>query len=184
MGGLESQINAKFNKEDIFTLRWLRYLKVQWSLVNTDILMPIHFVEGGRWLDRVGLKRCSCHSITSRQVWSCVIKLYLEQTRYLGALRPEHGQIAEGALLPSSDWSKTLAWSRYYAQPWMKMGFNKVRMSREALEFLIHERHVRLWIVAYRCGHSSSRAWLTWIPLGTNIYQVEVLNNWTKKFQL
>ncbi len=74
-------------QEDLFTLkRWFPCSK--FTVVGqygTHIDAPIHFVEGGRWLDGIALKRLllPLYVIDKSKEVPQPIKLYLEQTRYL-----------------------------------------------------------------------------------------------------
>ena len=146
-------------QEDLFTLKDGFHVQ-KFTVVGqygTHIDAPIHFVEGGRWLDEITLKD-------------------------ILDFEAEHGKITEGAFVAfRSDWSK-----RWPDQDAMRnLDENGVQQSpgwsHEALEFLIHERHVKA--VGHEtfdtdAGIPAAEHGLVneYYLLEQNIYQVEVLN--------
>ena len=92
---LSHQINAEsphfpalpaLQQEDLFTLKDGFHVQ-KFTVVGqygTHIDAPIHFVEGGRWLDEIALKDLLYHSMLSTSLKKLLrIQTYLEQTRYL-----------------------------------------------------------------------------------------------------
>ena len=153
---LSHQINAEsphfpalpaLQQEDLFTLK--DGFHVQKITVvgqyGTHIDAPIHFVEGGRWLDEIDLKDLllPLYVIDKSKEVAANPNFILSKQDILD-FEAEHGQIAEGAFVAfRSDWSK-----RWPDQDAMRnLDENGVQQSpgwsREALEFLIHERHVK-----------------------------------------
>ena len=126
--------------------RWIHVQK--FTVVGqygTHIDAPIHFVEGGRWLDEIALKDLllPLYVIDKSKEVAANPNFILSKQDILD-FEAEHGQITEGAFVAfRSDWSK-----RWPDQDAMRnLDENGVQQSpgwsREALEFLIHERHVK-----------------------------------------
>ena len=154
-------------QEDLFTLKDGFHVQ-KFTVVGqygTHIDAPIHFVEGGRWLDEIALK-------------DLLLPLYVIDLDF----EAEHGKITERAFVAfRSDWSK-----RWPNQDAMRnLDENGIQQSpgwsREALEFLIHERHVKA--VGHEtfdtdAGIPAAEHGLVneYYLLEQNIYQVEVLN--------
>ena len=170
---LSHQINAEsphfpalpaLQQEDLFTLKDGFHVQ-KFTVVGqygTHIDAPIHFVEGGKEV------AANPNFILSKQD--------------ILDFEAEHGQITEGAFVAfRSDWSK-----RWPDQDAMRnLDENGVQQSpgwsREALEFLIHERHVKA--VGHEtfdtdAGIPAAEHGLVneYYLLEQNIYQVEVLN--------
>ena len=150
---------------------------------GTHIDAPIHFVEGGRWLDEIALKDLllPLYVIDKSKEVAANPNFILSKQDILD-FEAEHGQITEGAFVAfRSDWSK-----RWPDQDAMRnLDENGVQQSpgwsREALEFLIHERHVKA--VGHEtfdtdAGIPAAEHGLVneYYLLEQNIYQVEVLN--------
>ena len=153
---LSHQINAEsphfpalpaLQQEDLFTLKDGFHVQ-KFTVVGqygTHIDAPIHFVEGGRWLDEIDLKDLllPLYVIDKSKEVAENPNFILSKQDILD-FEAEHGQIAEGAFVAfRSDWSK-----RWPDQDAMRnLDENGVQQSpgwsREALEFLIHERHVK-----------------------------------------
>ena len=153
---LSHQINAEsphfpalpaLQQEDLFTLKDGFHVQ-KFTVVGqygTHIDAPIHFVEGGRWLDEIDLKDLllPLYVIDKSKEVAANPNFILSKQDILD-FEAEHGQIAEGAFVAfRSDWSK-----RWPDQDAMRnLDENGVQQSpgwsREALEFLIHERHVK-----------------------------------------
>ena len=153
---LSHQINAEsphfpalpaLQQEDLFTLKDGFHVQ-KFTVVGqygTHIDAPIHFVEGGRWLDEIDLKDLllPLYVIDKSKEVAANPNFILSKQDILD-FEAEHGQIVEGAFVAfRSDWSK-----RWPDQDAMRnLDENGVQQSpgwsREALEFLIHERHVK-----------------------------------------
>ena len=134
-------------QEDLFTLKDGFHVQ-KFTVVGqygTHIDAPIHFVEGGRWLDEIALKDLflPLYVIDKSKEVAANPNFILSKQDILD-FEAEHGQITEGAFVAfRSDWSK-----RWPDQDAMRnLDENGVQQSpgwsREALEFLIHERHVK-----------------------------------------
>ena len=162
-------------QEDLFTLKDGFHVQ-KFTVVGqygTHIDAPIHFVEGGRWLDEIALKDLllPLYVIDKSKKVAANPNFILSKQDILD-FEAEYGQITEGAFVAfRSDWSK-----RWPDQDAMRnLDENGVQQSpgwsREALEFLIYERKVKA------VGHetfdtdaaSSSRTWFgkRILPLGT-----------------
>ena len=191
---LSHQINAEsphfpalpaLQQEDLFTLKDGFHVQ-KFTVVGqygTHIDAPIHFVEGGRWLDEIDLKDLllPLYVIDKSKEVAANPNFILSKQDILD-FEAEHGQIVEGAFVAfRSDWSK-----RWPDQDAMRnLDENGVQQSpgwsREALEFLIHERHVKA--VGHEtfdtdAGIPAAEHGLVneYYLLEQNIYQVEVLN--------
>ena len=147
-------------QEDLFTLKDGFHVQ-KFTVVGqygTHIDAPIHFVEGGRWLDEIALK-------------DLLLPLYVID---------KSKEVSENPNF-RSDWSK-----RWPDQDAMRnLDENGVQQSpgwsHEALEFLIHERHVKA--VGHEtfdtdAGIPAAEHGLVneYYLLEQDIYQVEVLN--------
>lgn len=172
---------------DLFTLKDGFHVQ-KFSVVGqygTHIDAPIHFVEGGRWLDDIALKDLllPLYVIDKSQAVSENNDYEITKQDILD-FEAEHGQIeAESFVAFRSDWSK-----RWPSQDAIRNLDDKgvqhtPGWSREALEFLIHERSVKAvghetldtdaGVTAAEKGFLYEEYYL----LEQNIYQVEVLNN-------
>lgn len=134
-------------KKDIFTLEDGFHVQ-QFSVVTqygTHIDAPIHFVEGGRWLDEFSLK-------------DFVLPLYVIDKSAAVAEDPdyvltkqdvldfeaEHGQILAGSFVAfRSDWHKRWPSQEAMTNVDERGAQRSPGWGRDALEFLIHERHVK-----------------------------------------
>ena len=134
-------------QEDLFTLKDGFHVQ-KFTVVGqygTHIDAPIHFVEGGRWLDEIALEDLllPLYVIDKSKEVAASPNFVLSKQDILD-FEAEHGRIVEGAFVAfRSDWSK-----RWPDQDAMRnLDENGVQQSpgwsREALEFLIHERHVK-----------------------------------------
>ena len=172
-------------QEDLFTLKDGFHVQ-KFTVVGqygTHIDAPIHFVEGGRWLDEIALKDflLPLYVIDKSKEVAANPNFILSKQDILD-FEAEHGRIAEAAFVAfRSDWSK-----RWPDQDAMcNLDENGVQQSpgwsHEALEFLIHERHVKA--VGHEtfdtdAGIPAAEHGLVneYYLLEQNIYQVEVLN--------
>ena len=172
-------------QEDLFTLKAGFHVQ-KFTVVGqygTHIDAPIHFVEGGRWLDEIALKDLllPLYVIDKSKEVAASPDFVLSKQDILD-FEAEHGRIVEGAFVAfRSDWSK-----RWPDQDAMRnLDENGVQQSpgwsREALEFLIHEHHVKA--VGHEtfdtdAGIPAAEHGLVneYYLLEQNIYQVEVLN--------
>lgn len=133
-------------KKDIFTLKDGFHVQ-QFSVVGqygTHIDAPIHFVEGGRWLDEIDLKDLLLPLIVIDKSQEVAENPDYELTKAdILAFEREHGSIPAGSFLAfRSDWSK-----RWPDQEAIRnlddQGVQHTPgWSHEALEFLIHERNI------------------------------------------
>ena len=146
-------------KENVFTLKDGFYVQ-KFSVVGqygTHIDAPIHFVEGGRWLDEIELKDLLLPLYVidkSREV--AENNDYVITKQDILDFEAEHGEILpESFVAFRSDWSKR--WPSY--DEIRNLDENDVQHTpgwgRDALEFLIQEYYL----------------------LEQDIYQVEVLAN-------
>ena len=130
-------------QEDLFTLKDGFHVQ-KFTVVGqygTHIDAPIHFVEGGRWLDEIALKDLllPLYVIDKSKEVSENPNFILSKQDILD-FEAEHGKITEGAFVAfRSDWSK-----RWPDQDAMRnLDENGVQQSpgwsREALEFLIQD---------------------------------------------
>ena len=194
MGGLESpnqcgkstlpSPSCLATRRSFHIKRWFPCSKIYsgWSIRNsyrcTDSLC-----RRGRWLDEIDLKDLllPLYVIDKSKEVAANPNFILSKQDILD-FEAEHGQIAEGAFVAfRSDWSK-----RWPDQDAMRnLDENGVQQSpgwsREALEFLIHERHVKA--VGHEtfdtdAGIPAAEHGLVneYYLLEQNIYQVEVLN--------
>ena len=126
-------------QEDLFTLKDGFHVQ-KFTVVGqygTHIDAPIHFVEGGRWLDEIALKDLflPLYVIDKSKEVAANPNFILSKQDILD-FEAEHGQITEGAFVAfRSDWSK-----RWPDQDAMRnLDENGVQQSpgwsREALEF-------------------------------------------------
>lgn len=137
----------KPTKTDVFTLKDGFHVQ-EFSVVGqhgTHIDAPIHFVEGGRWLDQFSLKDflLPLYVIDKSQAVADNPDYILTKQDILD-FEAMHGQIEAGSFVAfRSDWHK-----RWPDQDKMRnLDEAGVQHSpgwgREALEFLIHERQVK-----------------------------------------
>ena len=173
-------------QEDLFTLKDGFHVQ-QFTVVGqygTHIDAPIHFVEGGRWLDDIEQKDLflPLYVIDKSQAVAENPNYILTKEDIL-AFEAAYGQIEAGAFVAfRSDWSK-----RWPDQEAMRNLDDKgvqqtPGWSREALTFLIHERQVKA--VGHEtfdtdAGVSAAEHGLVneYYLLEQDIYQVEVLTN-------
>ena len=177
------------SKKEIFTLED-GFLVQQFSVVGqygTHIDAPIHFVEGGRWLDDIDLKDLllplyvidKAKEVNENNDYELTKEDVLE-------FEKEYGEILPGSFVAfRSDWSKRFP------------DYDKVRnldengvqhtpgWTREALEYLIKERGIKA--VGHEtldtdAGVPASKNGLVneYYLLEQDIYQVEVLANLDK----
>lgn len=173
-------------QEDLFTLKDGFHVQ-QFTVVGqygTHIDAPIHFVEGGRWLDEIEQKDLflPLYVIDKSQAVAENPNYILTKADIL-AFEDQYGQIEAGAFVAfRSDWSK-----RWPDQDAMRNLDDKgvqqsPGWSREALEFLIKERQIKA--VGHEtfdtdAGIPAAEHGLVneYYLLEQDIYQVEVLNN-------
>jgi len=134
-------------KKDIFTLKDGFHVQ-QFSVVGqygTHIDAPIHFVEGGRWLEEIELKDLFLPLVVidkSKEVAENPDFILGKQD--ILDFEAEHGQIEPGTFVAfRSDWSK-----RWPSQSAMRnLDDQEIQHTpgwgQDALEFLIHERGVK-----------------------------------------
>ncbi|MER0122247.1 cyclase family protein [Streptococcus sp. ZJ93] len=175
-------------KKDLFTLQDGFHVQ-QFSVVGqygTHIDAPIHFVEGGKWLDELALEDLllPLFVIDKSEAVAANPNYELSKQDVLD-FEAVHGQIQAGSFVAfRSDWHK-----RWPDQDAMRNLDDKGAQqtpgwSREALEFLIHERHVKALghetldtdsgQAAYANGGSLHQEYYL---LEQGIYQIEVLAN-------
>ena len=137
---LSHQINADsphfpalpaLKQEDLFTLKDGFHVQ-KFTVVGqygTHIDAPIHFVEGGRWLDEIALKDLllPLYVIDKSKEVAANPNFILSKQDILD-FEAEHGQIAEGALSPSEVIGQNVGQIKMPCVTLMKMGFNKVRV--------------------------------------------------------
>lgn len=173
-------------KKDLFTLKDGFHVQ-QFSVVGqygTHIDAPIHFVEGGRWLEEIDLKDLLLPLfVIDKSAAVAENPNYILTKQDILDFEAEHGQILPESFVAFwTDWSK-----RWPDQDAMRnLDENGVQQSpgwsREALEFLIHERQVKA------VGHetfdtdagipAAEHGLLNeYYLLEQDIYQVEVLAN-------
>ncbi|MBU0278774.1 MULTISPECIES: cyclase family protein [unclassified Gemella] len=177
-------------KVDLFTLEDGFHVQ-KFSVVGqygTHIDAPIHFVKGGRYLDEIALKDLLLPLyVIDKSKEVAENNDYEIRKQDILDFELEYGKILPGSFVAfRSDWSK-----RWPSQDKIRnlddKGVQRTPgWSREALEFLIHERQVKA------VGHETldTDAGLTvakkgflyeeYYLLEQNIYQVEVLNNLDK----
>ena len=173
-------------KETLFTLKDGFYVQ-KFSVVGqygTHIDAPIHFVEGGRWLDDIPLKNLllPLYVIDKSQEVAQNNDYILTREDIL-AFEQQYGQIVPGAFVAfRSDWHKR--WPSY--EQMRNLDDKGVQhtpgWSREALEFLIHERKVKA--VGHEtldtdAGVPAAAKGLVeeYYLLSQDIYQIEVMAN-------
>lgn len=174
-------------KEDLFTLKDGFHVQ-RFSVVGqygTHIDAPIHFVEGGSWLDDIALKDLLLPLYVIDKSKEVAQNNDYELTKNdILAFEAEYGQILPKSFVAfRSDWHK-----RWPNQDKIRnldeSGIQRTPgWTREALEFLIHERQVKA------IGHEtldtdgglrvSQKGFLyeEYYLLEQGIYQVEVLAN-------
>ena len=173
-------------KENVFTLKDGFYVQ-KFSVVGqygTHIDAPIHFVEGGRWLDEIELKDLLLPLyVIDKSKEVAENNDYVISKQDILDFEAQHGEILpESFVAFRSDWSK-----RWPSQEAMRnlddAGVQQSPgWSREALEFLIKERQVKA--VGHEtfdtdAGIPAAEHGLVneYYLLEQDIYQVEVLNN-------
>ena len=173
-------------KETLFTLKDGFYVQ-KFSVVGqygTHIDAPIHFVEGGRWLDEIELKDLLLPLYVIDKSAEVAANNDYEITKQdILDFEEKYGEIIpESFVAFRSDWSKR--WPNY--DEIRNLDKNEVQhtpgWSREALEFLIKERKVKA--VGHETldtdsGVSAAAEGLVneYYLLEQDIYQVEVLAN-------
>ncbi|MGX7112600.1 cyclase family protein [Gemella cuniculi] len=176
-------------KETIFTLKDGFYVQ-KFSVVGqygTHIDAPIHFVEGGRWLDDIKLKDLLLPLYVIDKSQEVEENNDYEITKQdILDFEAEYGEILpESFVAFRSDWSKR--WPNY--DRIRNLDEEDVQRtpgwSREALEFLIKERNIKA--VGHETldtdsGVSAAKDGLIqeYYLLEQDIYQVEVLANLDK----
>lgn len=174
-------------KQDIFTLKDGFHVQ-EFSVVGqygTHIDAPIHFVEGGRWLDEIDLKDflLPLYVIDKSQAVAKNPNYELTKEDVL-AFEAENGQIETGSFVAfRSDWSKR--WPDQDAiRNLNSQGIQQTPgWSHDALEFLIHERHVKavghetLDTDSGRAAAQNGRLVEEYYLLEQDIYQLELLTN-------
>ncbi|KXT84383.1 cyclase family protein [Streptococcus panodentis] len=173
-------------KKDIFTLADGFHVQ-QFSVVGqygTHIDAPIHFVEGGRWLEELDLKDLLLPLVVIDKSQEVAENPdYILRKQDIVDFEAEHGAVPEGAFVAfRSDWSK-----RWPSQEQMRnLDEQDIQHTpgwgRDALEFLIHERGVKA--VGHEtfdtdAGVPAAASGLVneYYLLEQDIYQVEVLAN-------
>lgn len=181
-------------KQDIFTLKDGFHVQ-EFSVVGqygTHIDAPIHFVEGGRWLDEIDLKDflLPLYVIDKSQAVAKNPNYELTKEDVL-AFEAENGQIETGSFVAfRSDWSKR--WPDQDAiRNLNSQGIQQTPgWSHDALEFLIHERHVKavghetLDTDSGRATAHNGRLVEEYYLLEQDIYQLELLTNLDKCLQV
>ena len=173
-------------KKDLFTLKDGFHVQ-QFSVVGqygTHIDAPIHFVEGGRWLEDIPLKDLFLPlfviDLSDRVAQN---PNYILKKQDVLDFEATYGKILQGSFVAfRTDWSK-----RWPDQNAMRnLDENGIQQtpgwSKEALEFLIHERKIKAvghetfdtdaGIPAFYQGLLNE-----YYLLEQDIYQVEVLAN-------
>lgn len=173
-------------QEDLFTLKDGFHVQ-QFTVVGqygTHIDAPIHFVEGGRWLDEIDQKDLFLPLyVIDRSQAVAENPNYILTKEDILDFEAQYGQIQAGSFVAfRSDWSK-----RWPDQDAMRNLDDKgvqqsPGWSREALEFLIKERQIKA--VGHEtfdtdAGIPAAEHGLVneYYLLEQDIYQVEVLNN-------
>lgn len=176
------------SKKDIFTLKDGFHVQ-EFTVVGqygTHIDAPIHFVEGGKWLEEIPLEDLFLPLYVIDKSEAVAANPNYELTKEdILVFEAEHGQIATGSFVAfRSDWHKR--WPNQEA--FRNLDHNGHQQtpgwSHEALAFLIHERGVKA------VGHEtldtdSGKAAADnggalkqeYYLLEQGIYQVEVLAN-------
>ncbi|MGT2784357.1 cyclase family protein [Streptococcus merionis] len=134
-------------KKDIFTLADGFHVQ-QFSVVTqygTHIDAPIHFVEGGRWLDEFDLKDFILPLYVIDKSVAVAENPDYELTRQdILDFEAEHGQIPVGSFVAfRSDWHKRWPSQEAMTNVDARGAQRSPGWSHEALEFLIHERQVK-----------------------------------------
>lgn len=174
-------------KQDIFTLKDGFHVQ-EFSVVGqygTHIDAPIHFVEGGRWLDEIDLKDFLLPLYVMDKSQAVAKNPNYELTKEdVLAFEAENGQIEAGSFVAfRSDWSKR--WPDQDAiRNLNSQGIQQTPgWSHDALEFLIHERHVKavghetLDTDSGRAAAQNGRLVEEYYLLEQDIYQLELLTN-------
>lgn len=174
-------------KRDIFTLKDGFHVQ-EFSVVGqygTHIDAPIHFVEGGKWLDELPLEDFLLPLYVIDRSAAVVENPNYELTKAdILAFEEEYGQIAPGSFVAfRSDWHKR--WPSQEAMTNVNADGHQDSpgWSREALEFLIHDRQVKA--VGHETldtdsGKAVAEAGVLnqeYYLLEQGIYQIEVLAN-------
>lgn len=176
-------------KKELFTLKdgfYVHNFSVP-SQYGTHIDAPIHFVEGGRWLEEIELKDLFLPLVViDRSKEVAENPDYILTKEDILSFEAEHGEIPPHSFVAfRSDWS--LNWPHQDKMRNLdEAGVQHTPgWSREALEFLIHERNITA--VGHEtfdtdAGVPAMEHGLVqeYYLLEQNIYQVEVLNNLDK----
>lgn len=174
-------------KKDLFTLKDGFHIQ-QFTVVGqygTHIDAPIHFVEGGAWLDELPLEDLllPMYVIDKSQAVADNPNYELSKADIL-AFEEKYGQIEEGAFVAfRSDWSKRWPSQDEFRNLDTAGAQQTPGWSHEALEFLIHERQVKA--VGHETFDTDSgqaaaengKLVEEYYLLDQGIYQLEVLNN-------
>lgn len=178
-------------KKDVFTLKDGFHVQ-EFSVVGqygTHIDAPIHFVAGGKWLDEIPLEDLllplyvidKSDAVAANPNYELTKQDILTFEKYHGKIQPE------SFVAFRSDWSKR--WPSQEALT--NLDENGVQQtpgwSREALEFLIHERHVKAighetfdTDSGQAVANAGGKLQQEYYVLEQGIYQVEVLANLDK----
>ena len=134
-------------QEDLFTLKDGFHVQ-KFTVVGqygTHIDAPIHFVEGGRWLDEIDLKDLllPLYVIDKSKEVAANPNFILSKQDILD-FEAEHGQIAEGAFVAfRSDWSKRWPDFEQFENRDADGNQHLPGWGLDALKFLIEERGVK-----------------------------------------
>lgn len=174
-------------KKDIFTLADGFHVQ-QFSVVGqygTHIDAPIHFVEGGKWLDEIPLEDLllPLYVIDKSQAVAENPNYELTKADIL-AFEEEYGQITPGSFVAfRSDWSKRWPSQEAMTNVDESGAQQSPGWSKEALAFLIHERQVKgvghetLDTDSGKAVAENGALLQEYYLLEQGIFQVEVLNN-------
>ncbi|KXT75800.1 cyclase family protein [Streptococcus sp. DD12] len=172
---------------DVFTLKDGFHVQ-KFSVVGqygTHIDAPIHFVEGGRWLDDLPLKDLllPLYVIDKSQAVAENPDYELTKADIL-AFEAEHGTIAAGAFVAfRSDWSKRWPDQDAIRNLGPDGSQHTPGWSHEAIDFLVHERgakalgHETLDTDSGQAAARNGRLVEEYYLLEQDIYQLEVLAN-------
>ena len=117
-------------QEDLFTLKDGFHVQ-KFTVVGqygTHIDAPIHFVEGGRWLDEIALKDLllPLYVIDKSKEVTANPNFILSKQDIL-ALKQSMDKLLRVLLLPSVVIGQNVGQIKMPCVTWMKMGFNKVQ---------------------------------------------------------
>ena len=117
-------------QEDLFTLKAGFHVQ-KFTVVGqygTHIDAPIHFVEGGRWLDEIALKDLllPLYVIDKSKEVAANPNFILSKQDILD-FEAEHGKLLKGPLSLFVVIGRSVGQIKMLCVTWMKMGFNKVQ---------------------------------------------------------